>query len=639
MSDKISIKDDFYRYTNDQWFKENKIPSDKASYGAFTEIADKNEKKLIKETKNLIEEISKKRKNEDDIITNYAKFADMVYNFDERNKLGVEPIVPFLKRILEIKNTKQFEEKYAYFSLRGYPLPFDFSVMSDFKNTDDQILYLSPTDLILPDKSYYEENHPKKEILLNAFKNMSRKLLKFYYDDENKNEEIINKALAFDSLLVEFVPSSVENADYVKMYNIFKIDELEKQSNNFNFKQAIESLIKEPVDKINITYPRYFKNIDKIFNEENLENIKAWMLLLSIIRYSKYLDENSRLISTEFQRAISGQDKPTKKEKAAFYLAFNQFGIPFGTYFAKKYFGDKAKKDVEDMIKNMISVYKENILNNDWLSKKTKEKAIIKLEALGVFVAYPEIMQPYFENFKIKTYKEDENVFSNLINMNIIRAKYELGKFGKIINRDYWSMSPMEVNAYFNPFMNHIVFPAAILDKPYYSIKQTKAENYGAIGAVIAHEISHAFDNNGANFDEKGNLNSWWTKDDFKTFNKKSEEMIKLFDGVQSHYGKCNGKLTVSENIADSGGLKCALDAFLKTGETNVEDFFSSWARGWRKLSKPEYAQMLLAVDVHAPADLRANLQLANLDLFQETYDLKKGDGMFLHKNKRVKIW
>lgn len=637
---KVSLKDDFYEAINYEWIQKAKIPADRGSTGSFYEMAIKNEKALMKETTELIEKLNVKNAIQDNTILNYVEFANMTRDFEKREELGVKPLVPYLKRILEIRNLNDLLEKYEYLFNRGYPLPFEFGIGQDFKNSDDQILMFAGPELIFPEKSYYDDANPMKPILLTAFRKMSEKLLSFYFDDKDKNQNIINEALNFEFSLVEYSASALEMSNYISLYNPYDYDKFLKSSKNINYKPILEKLVnKQTIEKINVYYLKFADNIDKLVNEDNFKNIKSWMFLKMIIRYSSALNEESRLIVSEFNRVISGQAKPSSKQKAAFYLAYNKFNIPFGTYYAKERFSEKAKKDVEEMIQKMINIYKDRLFNNDWLSSATKIKAIEKLSALGVHVGYPTEIQSYYSSYKIKNYKKGGNIISNLIDMNMTFAKYEMAKYKQSVNKNLWGMSPAEVNAYFNPFMNHIVFPAAILDKPFYSIKQSESANYGGIGAVIAHEISHAFDNNGAQFDEKGNLNSWWTKEDFKTFNQKAQAMVELFDNKETEFGKCNGKLTVSENIADAGGISCALEAARANKDFNAVDFFNNWAEIWRGKFKKETAQMLLLSDVHAPVKLRANLQVQNLDLFYETYDIKSSDKMWLPKAKRVKIW
>lgn len=648
MNEKIRLENDFYESVNGEWLEKAQIPADKSSISSFYEIHNQSEKDLMKETADLIAEKNISRKRiKDPVLLNYALFADMAYDFKTREKLGVSPILPTLKAISALKNKEQLIEKYKYFRFRDIALPFEFGIIQDFKNVEEQVLCISGPNLLLPEKSYYDDKHPAKELLISKFKEMSLKLLKFYYSDEQKNEKIIDQALAFDSSLVEFSPSAEENADYVKLYNPYSISDVVTFSKNADLKAIAENLVNKNsksitnvVDKLIVFYPKFLENIDKVFNDENFENIKSWMFLKTIIQYSSLLNDESRVIAGEFDRALTGQDSPMTKEKHAFYIAYNKFKIPFGTYFAKKTFSEKAKANVEQMVTKMIGIYRDRLLKNDWLSKSTKEKAAVKLDALGVHIGYPKEIQPFYEQMKIsnKFFKRN-NLLKNALDCTVVKNTWEFNQYLKPINRNYWSMSPAEINAYYNPFMNHIVFPAGILNKPFYSIEQSEATNYGGIGAVIAHEISHAFDNNGAQFDEKGNLNLWWSSKDYKAFQEKAKDMITLFDNKTTEYGKCNGTLTVSENIADAGGFSCALEAAMSNDANDIKDFFTSFAVIWKSKYKPESARLLLATDVHAPAKLRANIQIQNSDEFYKAFNVKSSDKMWLPKNKRVKIW
>ena len=312
---------------------------------------------------------------------------------------------------------------------------------------------------------------------------------------------------------------------------------------------------------------------------------------------------------------------------------FNQV---VGAYYARKYFGADAKADVEHMVRQMISVYEERLKKNDWLSPETREKAITKLEHLGVQVGYPDKIPAVYDHLKVDPTK---SLLENLVIMSRIVARNQFAHFGKPVDRMRWEMSPATVNAYFHPFKNVIVFPAAVLQAPFYSLKQSSSQNYGGIGAVIAHEISHAFDNNGSLFDEYGNLNNWWTKEDAAHFKELAQAMIDEFDGLPFAGQKVNGKLTVSENIADAGGLSCALSAAKKEGDFDAQAFFINWARIWRTKARKEYQQLLLSIDVHAPQKLRANVQVKNLADFYEAFNIQSDDPMYLAPEKRVTIW
>ncbi|RMX35366.1 M13-type metalloendopeptidase [Mycoplasmopsis fermentans] len=636
---KINIKNDLYFAVNQKWLEKAKIPGDKSSTGAFLEIHNRNERILRKMASDLV-----RTRDADELevgaILNFTDLYSMASDFTFRNKSKVKPLKPYLNKIWEMQSWDDLIENFDFYQLRKFHLPFDFEVMQDFKNTELQTLGFSGPSLILPEKSYYDDNHPAKQPLLEVFKNMSRKLLAAYFKDKNQIEDIISKTLEFDNSLVKYTMSAVESADYPSLYNPFTIDEINEHSKVFDLKEIAERLIKQEVsEKVVVIYPKFMKGLNSLYNSRTFETFKCWMYLRNLIRFSNLLDNKTRITAGEFNRAVSGIDKASSAAKSAFYLAYSYFKIPFGLRFELENFGPEAKRNVEYMVQKMIKIYQDRLRNNSWLSQETKDKAIVKLNALGVHVGYPSELRPFYELMVITPYKHEGNLVVNAFNLNAIESEYNFSQYKQPINKNLWGMSPAEVNAYYNPFMNHIVFPAGILAKPFYSLTQSSSANYGGIGAVIAHEISHAFDNNGAKFDEKGNLNSWWKDEDFKKFNKLSQAMVDLFEGQDSEFGKCNGKLTVSENIADAGGIRCALEASQKELNHSSKEFFTNWATVWRAKQKPEYAKMLLAADVHAPKDLRANIQAKNLDEFHVTFKTKPSDKMYLAPEKRVKIW
>ncbi|WP_027120619.1 M13-type metalloendopeptidase [Mycoplasmopsis lipofaciens] len=632
------LKNDFYEAVNDSWLKKAKIPNDKSSVGAFLEIFLKNEKLLKTMTKELVEK-NENQKLENKILINYVELYKLLSDFKTRNELKGTILKQELQAIMNLNTIDDFIENYNEFVLKDFTVPFNFSVGQDFKNTEVQFLEFYGPELILPEKSYYDDKHPLKDELLKTFKEMSIKLLSRGYFSKKEAKKIVEQALEFDQQLVEFSLSAQQKNDYVGLYNPKMISDLNEYSKNIDFKKLAQGLVNKEVTKINDIYPHFSQNIDKLVNDKNLNIIKSWMYLMTLLHYAIYTDDKSRVISGEYERKQSGIAKPMNKNKHALHVAYSLFKMPVGLYYAQKYFGNDAKLDVLNKVKNMINVYENRLKNNNWLSEATKTKAIIKLKSLSVHIGFPNQIRPYYSKIEIQKDEQGGNLIENIINIAKIKNQFMFSTYMEPVNKEYWSMSPMEVNAYYNPLLNQIVFPAGILNKPFYSMSQSSSQNYGGIGAVIAHEISHAFDNNGANFDENGNLNSWWTPEDYKKFEQLGQDMVELFDGVDTEFGKCNGRLTVSENIADAGGISCALEASMKEPNHNSKQFFKHWAIIWRSKYKEGRAKTLLATDPHAPTKLRANQQVKNLDEFYKAFKIKKGDKMYLEPEKRVKIW
>ncbi|MDY0318160.1 MAG: M13-type metalloendopeptidase, partial [Candidatus Izemoplasmatales bacterium] len=628
------IKSNFYDAVNREWIDKAKIPGDQPSISAFVELHLGIEKTLL----DLVAKWEKDQSNLNSNLKKFVKLYQMTKDFDKRGELGSKPFDVVLNQINQLKDLKDLETAFCDFTLESIETPFSFNVMQDFMNSNNQVLYFGAADLFLPDTSYYQDENQKAQ-LLGLFTMTTKQLLTMYGMEENKIDKLISEALAFDALLVPVTKSSVEKADYVKMYNPLDSGEVKKLTKNFKLIEKSEELVRQSVNQLVVTNLDFINNFDSIITDANFELIKSWMIVSNAIKFASLLTDELRVAGGAFMRALYGIKEPRSKDKSAFYQAYEQFDQVVGLYYGENYFGPVAKEDVKVMVHEMIGVYQERISGNDWLNEETKAKAIKKLSTLSVHVGYPDELPSYYDDFEIKGYDEGSDLVKEKLAMNKIINAYNFEKYNKEPNRNIWGMPASMVNAYYNPFNNQIVFPAAILQEPYYSLKQSPSQNYGGIGAVMAHEISHAFDNNGAKFDETGSLNNWWTEADLDAFKKRSKDMIDLFEGVETGYGPCNGELTVSENIADSGGLRCALEASKKNDNHNYEDFFMNWAKVWRNKSSLEFDQLLLKVDVHGPAILRVNMQLSNLPEFQDYYQLSDTDKMYLAKDKMVSIW
>lgn len=630
-------KENFYLAVNKKWLEETEIPGDKASFSTFARLSDDLEKLLIEKSNNWKD--GKEEIPNFPLLDEYVKLYKMASDYEIREELGIIPALPYLEEINNIKSFSDLNTKYVEFARKGYFLPFNFAVGQDFKDSSKQKLNFFTPRLILPSKEYYA-NQQKKEQLLGLFKQSTYVILKEFKLSDEKIKELIDGTVAFDELLVKYKPSSVERARYTEMYHLLKIDEVAKATNIFDIKKIANELVGQNVKELIVSYMPYVTFLKEVIIPENFNILKSWMYTMQILYFSGYLTNNLRILNGHFKRVLTGRKEPSSPEKDAFYLVNEVFSDHLGKYYGVTYFGEKAKNDVSRMVVEMIEVYKKRLKNITWLTESTRKRAIKKLSNLGYHVGYPDEFHKFYDDVKILDYQSGNNVLSNIMNFNLLRNNANFNEYLKPINKNLWNMPAHMVNAYYSPFMNHIVFPAAILQDPFYDINNSSASNYGGIGAVMAHEISHAFDNNGSLIDEKGNLNSWWTEEDVINFNKIRDDVIKQFDGLMIlSGGKCNGTLTVSENIADSGGFNCALEAAQKRKDFSPKDFFTTWAKIWRRKSRPEFEQMLLTVDVHAPTELRCNMQLSNCDLFYDTYDINEKDKMYLEKEKRIKIW
>lgn len=627
------IKDDLYEAVNGEWLKTAKIPDDKPATGGFNDLVDDIDKQLMDDFDAYAEG---KEKSEDSRFNEMIKLYRLAKKFDWRKKVGPQPLKRMLASVENLNSYEDYQSQWKNWILAGMPSPISFDIDADMKNATVYALFASSPSLILPDKSYYEaEKKAQHDQLLQLWSSMVEALMDKLGYSKEEAKKIIDDAIKFDALLAPNVKSAEEAADYSKMYNPQTVAELASATDQLDIAAIIKQLVGEEPEKVIVTEPEYFKALNKIL-QDNFELFKNWALIRVIRENASYLDDEMREINGRYGRALSGSKKPVSQRKFAFYLARDMFSQVAGDYYGKKYFGPQAKADVHHMVEQMIKVYKGRLTNNQWLSKDTRDKAILKLDKLGIQVGYPDKIPALYDQFKVD---EEESLIANL-NQLIVTANKELfSRWNTPVDRMRWEMSAATVNAYYHPFKNIIVFPAAILQAPFYSLKQSSSQNYGGIGAVIAHEISHAFDNNGSLFDEFGNLNNWWTDEDSAHFKQLAQKMIDEFDGIPFAGQKVNGKLTVSENIADAGGLSCALEAAKTEADFNAQEFFINWATIWRMKATEQYMQLLLSIDVHAPQKLRANIQAENLDDFYTAFDIKPGDEMYRAPEDRVHIW
>ena len=510
------------------------------------------------------------------------------------------------------------------------------SVDADMKDTKVHVVYFGGPGLFLPDTTTYE--NPAAADLLKVLQDQSENLLKMAGVSEEDAKKYVEDALKFDKKLSKVLKSTEEWADYPAMYNPMPLAEFEDKFDSFKIDNFLSNLFAQKPEKIIVTEPRFLDHVEELINEDNFDEIKGWMVVKFINGVAAYLSQDFREAAFPFSQALSGQPELSSGTKQAYRLANGMFSEVVGVYYGQTYFGAEAKADVEDMIHKMIDVYEKRISENDWLSEDTKKKAIVKLRALILKIGYPEKIEEIYDRLQVVPEAEGGSLYSNESAAAVESVKYNLEKLTQPVDRTVWLMPGNLVNACYDPQRNDITFPAAILQKPFYDLKQSRSLNYGGIGVVIAHEISHAFDNNGAKFDEFGNLKNWWTDEDFAEFKKRTQDEIDLFNGIEYGPVTLNGKQIVSENIADQGGLTAAVEA--NKGENgNMKEVFENFARVWANKQLPESIKTQVSVDVHAPGPERANVQSQCQEEFYKAFDVKPEDGMWLDPEKRVVIW
>ena len=626
----IRPQDNLYLAVNSAWQEDAVIPADRTEIGVNTEIDMRIEKRMMADLDNLSsgkEELPKIRDLEKGV--NLYKLA---LDFDQRNQDGAEPIKADLKKLMDLANFDQFKEEVT--SLNSITsLPFSFDVEADMKDTAKHVFEFGGPATFLPDTTSYQQDDAQK--LLGILEKQSINLLKMAGIEEKEAAKYVKNALAFDQKIAKVVKSTEEWADYPAVYNPYSLADFVAKFKSFDMQNFLSQILPVLPDKVIVLEPRFLEHAEELINPTNFEEIKGWMITKFINNVANSLSQDFREAAFPYHQAISGQAELTPQKRHAYYLANGSFSEVFGVYYGQKYFGVEAKADVTDMIKRMIKVYEDRILANNWLSEATKEKAIVKLRALVLKIGYPEKIEEIYDLIQVDP---NQSLYENEKNIAQVAEKYNLNQLTKPVDRSVWVMPGNMNNACYDPQRNDITFPAGILQAPFYDLKQSRGTNYGGIGATIAHEISHAFDNNGAKFDEHGNMKNWWTDEDFKEFNKRTQAAIDIYDGLSYGPSKLNGKQVVAENIADLGGLTCAIQAN-KAEDGNMKELFKNYARSWAQKQRPQAIKTEIAVDVHAPQPTRVNIPSQCQDEFFETFNVKESDGMWLDPEHRVKIW
>ena len=630
---KVRIQDDLYEYVNGEWMKNAVIPQDRPTAGGFSDLDLNVEKLLMQEFKDF-----SLNKNSTDIkemsyaVEMYKKFIDV----KRRNSEGIKPVLPLLDKIKGIKTISDLNAISKDLFLSDLCLPFNMGVTVDMGNTTKYCLFILGPSIILPDTPYYADDNQTGKQLLSVWSTMAKNALEKTNLSKQEQEEYLLDTLKFDSLVAKKVKNKLEWSEYTKCYNPTPLKDVVEYLKPFDLTSLLNSLFDKLPDTICVYDPKAIKEFRDYFNEDNLNIYVHWLYVKTLLNSSKVLSEELANNSNLYMRTLLGVEKEGEIEKKAYQFVSKFYSEPIGVYYGRKYFGEEAKKDVISLAKKIIDTYKSRVKKNTFLEEKTKEEAIKKLSAIEIKMGYPDSIRDIYNQMYVL---EEDSLYDCVTRATKTLVLDNLNDLYHTVDRTRWGMPGHMVNACYNPSDNDITFPAAILQKPFYSINQSVSENLGGIGAVIGHEISHAFDNNGSHFDEKGNLANWWTEKDFAEFEKLTQKMTEQWDGLDYHGGKVNGKLVVSENIADNGGMAVTIEIMHHTKDADFKEYFKNWARIWCLKAKEEYISYLLANDVHSPAGLRANIQPRNFDEWYEAFGVTKDDKMFIEPSKRVIIW
>lgn len=629
-----TVASNFYQAVNKEWLLKAKIPVDSPSIDSFYTLDEDVKGKLKKDIKNLGE-----GKESSDItgMSEFITFYKAASDYKQREKDGLEPLKPYLKEIEDIKDLNDLANKSASLTDKGIPLPFGYDVGTNAENTSQKQIQLSPPSILLPDVSIYKDEASKKQYLTPIETATKKALEKLGYSEKN-SKRIVKEALEFDEIIAKYSLSNEEMSESKNLVHSKTAEEINAYSGSFKLYDVIKGIMGRDLETINVPNTKYFENYSKVVNQDNFSKIKSWMLVQEAMAASNSLTEDYRLNFQSISMAIMGTQKPISKEDTVYEMSVNLFSDVMSVYYGRKYFGEEAKTDVTGMIDKIKNVYRGRLQQNDWLTEETRNKAIEKLDKMKVFVGYQEDVDPGTKELHLEPNKSFFELSEDIAQFG---KRYTIDHFDEPIDKNKWSGSAFDINAYYNPESNSINFPAGILQAPFYDKNQSTEKNYGGIGVVIGHEITHAFDSNGADYDENGDMHNWWTNADSKAFDKRIKAFEDQWNGLEIYETKVNGKLTVTENVADAGGLSSTLQV-LKTDMTkpDLKDYFENYANIWKQKASLQYNKYTMVQDVHAPNELRVNQQLKNLPEFYEAYpQIKKGDAMYLAPSKRISLW
>lgn len=628
LDDKINLKDDFNLYVNNKWKTENPIPDKNVTWGSF--------QILYEETKVKLKKLVDTKYNEKDLKNIHILYKSGM-NINKINNDDLKPIEKYKKELFNLNNKKDFFKYLAKLYKLGLSGFFGFAPSEDAKNSDLLVPHLFSGGLGLPDRDYYF-SEDKKEVREKYF-NYVYELYKLLEYDDNEAKEITKKVIDLETKLAKVTYTREEVRDPEKRYNKITKDELIKLSPNIEWDLYFKELTDINLPYFIVDNLLFFKTLSNLFKDTSLEDLKNILYYKIVKSSASYLSD--RFVNHNFSfysKELSGQKIIKERWERILATCNRCIGELIGKLYVKEHFPISAKNEMNDLVKKILKILKERIEKSEWMSKDTKKKALQKYNVLSqkTKIGYPDKIEDYT---KLEL-KEDNYFLENVILCNLFQFNIEFKKFFTKTDPDEWEMNPQDINAYFHPLKNEIVFPAGILQFPFFNEKMHYAYNYGAIGAVIGHELTHCFDDQGSKYDHEGNLNNWWSEESRDKFNEKTKYFENEFNSFKVNGKNVNGKLTLGENLADHGGIKMAFFALNeKIKDQNIKNeeeikeihkkFFLSWARVWRSNMRDEEKEKRLITDPHSPHEWRINGALANITEFHKVFDIKEGDKLF----------
>jgi predicted metalloendopeptidase len=648
MDKKVKPTDDFFRYVNGMWLDNTQIPNDKTRWGSFDELRQKTDTDaLIILNEAAKNPIYKSNTDQGKAINLYLSIMDTL----SRNKQGITPLKPYLAKINSVKNTADLQALLIQMAPQGGLGFFGVGIGVDAKNSNRNVITVAPGSLGLPDRDYYvSEDADSKEKRAKYLLHLA-KMLQLIGDKPEEAKENAERILALETAMSKPRFDRVERRDRRKSYNPMTVNDLQKLTPSINWDSYLSQIGLPKTDSLIVAQPKYLIALEAILHENKVADWKAYMRWTLLNKSASQLSTQLETANWEFYgKTLTGAVKQRPLQERALQVINGAIGEALGKLYVEKKFPAEAKVKAEKMIKNVFLAFENRINNLDWMSQETKKSAIAKLNKSRVKIGYPDKWKDY-SALTVQSPAEGGSYFNNIVNLSKWSFNENIAELKKPVDKEKWGMSPQTVNAYYNPSYNEIVFPAAILQPPFYNYQADEAVNYGGIGAVIGHEISHGFDDSGSRYNADGNLVDWWTADDLKQFTALTGALAAQYSALQPLPGTfVDGKFTLGENIGDLGGVNAAYDGlqlYLKAngnpglidGYTPEQRFFISWATIWRSKMREEALKSQVKTDPHSPGMYRAYVPLQNVDAFYKAFNIQPNDGMYIAPEKRVRIW
>jgi len=648
MDKSVKPSDNFFRYVNGTWLDQTEIPADRTRWGSFDELREKTDKDMMLILKEALNNPTYTAETDQGKALNlYRTIMDTV----TRNKQGIKPLKPYLEKINAVKNVADLKKLLIEMETLGGVGFFGVGVGTDAKNSNRNVVNVGLGSLGLPDRDYYVSEDKDSKEKREKYHAHIIKMMSYLGEKPAQAQATADRVLTLEIAMATPRLDRVERRDRRKTYNPMTIAELQNLTPTINWNEYLQGVGLPIVDTIIVSQPRYMTALETIFKENKVEDWKAYMRWTLLNRYAGLLSTEIGNANWEFYgKTLTGAIKQRPFDERALQSVNGTFGEALGKIYVEKMFPPEAKEKARKMIDNLFLAYENRINNLPWMAKSTKDNAIAKLKKFNVKIGYPDKWKDY-SKVTIIGPKEGGTYFDNSKRITKWRNDENFAKLNKPVDKTEWGMSPQTVNAYYNASFNEIVFPAAILQPPFYDYRADEAVNYGGIGAVIGHEISHGFDDSGSRYNADGNLVNWWSEEDLKQFTELGGALADQYSQLEPLPGIfVDGKFTLGENIGDLGGVSAALDGLkihlkqagnpgLIDGYTPEQRFFISWATIWRSKAREEAIKNLVKTDSHSPGQYRAYVPLQNVDAFYDAFSIEKGDGMYLEEDKRVKIW